>query len=74
MALGTDGGIMPTNPLPDWFARQFNLTSEDMFPEAQRPAGTVAAASGGHHVSQHDTLRRLACNRPSVPALRKGRW
>lgn len=40
---------MPTDPLPEWFAKKFNLTSADMFPEKQRPHGTVSGAAGGHH-------------------------
>jgi hypothetical protein len=44
-----DGTVMPTKPLPAWFAKQFNLSSEDMFPEVQRPAGTAVTAAHGHH-------------------------
>ena len=44
-----DGAVMPTDPLPPWFAAKFNLTSKDMFPERQRPPGTVTDAAGGHH-------------------------
>ena len=44
-----DGTVMPTDPLPAWFAKKFNLTAADMFPEVQRPPGTVSAAAGGHH-------------------------
>ena len=44
-----DGTVMPTKPLPAWFAKKFNLTSEDMFPETQRAAGTTVNAAHGHH-------------------------
>lgn len=44
-----DAVVMPTSPLPKWFQTKFNLTAADMFPEAQRPPGTVSRASRGHH-------------------------
>jgi hypothetical protein len=48
-----DGTVMPTNPLPAWFAKQFNLTSEDMFPETQRPGAIVNAAHGHHDAGDY---------------------
>eukprot|EP01046_Picozoa_sp_COSAG06_P033750 COSAG06_NODE_3471_length_5297_cov_2.636591_1_plen_1225_part_10 len=48
-----DGAVMPTNPLPAWFVKQFNLTSEDMFPETQRPGAIVNAAHGHHDAGDY---------------------